>query len=210
MDKSDAESYHPTVSEPKRVDMPDADVVYCEGFLSPAESSKLFARLRDETDWRQDVFTLYGREIPVPRLTAWHGDPGAAYSYSGLSMAPAPWSETLLALKRRVEEAAGARFNSVLLNLYRSGADSVDWHADDEKELGPEPVIAAVSLGAVRSFQLRHAKTKERVDLSPAPGSLLIMRGASQRDWRHRVPKTKKPVGERISLTFRAIRGVSG
>ena len=141
-----------------------------------------------------------------PRLVAWFGDPGAAYTYSGLQLVPEPWSERLGSLRARTEGAAGHPFNSVLCNLYRDGNDSMGLHADAEPELGPNPVIASVSLGATRRFVLRHAKDRgERLDLDLAGGSLLVMSGTTQHFWRHGVPKQKKITDSRINLTFRRI-----
>lgn len=157
----------------------------------------------DTTAWRQERITLYGRAMPVPRLTAWYGDKG--YRYSGIDHPPQAWTKSLALIKARVESACGASFNTALVNLYRTGADSVSWHSDDEKELGPEPVIASVSFGATRRFQLKSRRGPERVSLDLEPGSLLIMRGTLQRDWAHQVPKTKRPVGPRVNVTFREV-----
>lgn len=177
-----------------------------EAFWPAPEADALFAALRRELPWRQETITLFGRTSPVPRLTSWHGDPGTAYAYSGIAMDPAPWTPSLTAIKTRVEAAAGTRFNSVLANLYRDGRDGVAWHSDDEPELGPEPVIASASFGATRAFQLRaKADPSRRRTLLLPHGSLLVMRGSTQRLWRHQVPKTAKPVGERINLTFRLV-----
>ena len=149
-----------------------------------------------------------GLTIPQPRLIAWHGDPEASYSYSGLTVQPTPWTTLLTSLKAKVEEVVpGFPFNSVLLNLYRNGKDSIAWHSDDEPELGENPTMASVSLGAVRKFSLKHKVTKEVHDINLASGSLLVMAGRTQTYWMHQVPKTKRPVGERINLTFRCIRG---
>ncbi len=142
----------------------------------------------------------------MPRLTAWYGDEGAVYTYSGLKNAPAPWNAPLLELRTLVEDAAGARFNSVLLNRYRSGNDGMGWHADNERELGATPVIASVSLGTPRLFTMRAKSDKKRLlDLRLAHGSLLIMGGASQQRFQHAVPKENRLHGERINLTFRAV-----
>jgi alkylated DNA repair dioxygenase AlkB len=144
-----------------------------------------------------------GRRLPIPRLTAWHGQAG--YVYSGIRMAPAPWTPPLLELKDIAEALAGQPFNSVLLNLYRHGRDSVSWHADNEPGLGRNPVIASISLGAERRFQLKHRRTGERLSVDLAHGSCLIMAGATQHHWLHQLPKIAQPVGPRINLTFRAM-----
>lgn len=189
------------------LDLPGGEAVFYEKFFPPEESRDLFLKLKEETSWRQEEIRIYGRLVPLPRLTAWYGDPWARYVYSGISQAPLPWTDCLLSIKKKVEAKAGAAFNGVLLNLYRSGSDGVAWHADDEPELGAEPVIASVSFGAPRIFQLKHKFSKElkRVELNLTGGSLLVMRGQTQKNWLHQVPKTKKPVQPRINLTFRAV-----
>lgn len=187
--------------------LPDAEVALFSEFFSPAESDQLFARLLANTQWGQGEIKLYGKFHPEPRLTAWHGDEGKQYSYSGLTLHPLPWTETLLTIKARVDEAAGVTFNSVLLNLYRDGRDSNGWHQDNEPELGRNPVIASVSLGATRRFQMRHKRRADlpRFDIDLEHGSLLLMSGPTQHFWQHQIPKTAKPVGQRINLTFRVI-----
>lgn len=179
----------------------DGEVRLYAGAVPPAEANRLFAALMEVTPWRQETATVMGRRLPIPRLTAWHGEKG--YVYSGIRMDPAPWSEPLLRLKRAAQELAGQQFNSVLLNLYRNGRDSVSWHADNEPGLGREPVIASVSLGALRRFQLKHRRSKELIALDLPHGSCLIMAGATQHHWLHQIPKTARPVGPRINLTFR-------
>ena len=190
------------------MDLPDGDVRFFDDCFSAEENQNLFPRLRDEIRWTQEKIRIYGRDVDLPRLTAWYGDAGASYSYSGITHAPHPWTELLLLIKKRVEARAGESFNSVLLNFYRSGSDGVAWHSDDEPELGPDPVIASASFGAVRTFQLKHKFRKDlkRVALELTGGSLLIMRGPTQKNWLHQVPKTAKNVPPRINLTFRTIR----
>ena len=179
---------------------------YSAGFLEPALTRDLLARLMADVPWQEEEIFLHGRMVKSPRLTAWYGDPGASYMYSGVPHTPLAWSSELSELRERVSRAAGASFNSVLLNLYRGGEDSVSWHSDDEPELGPEPVIASVSLGATRRFRLRERSTRESLGLDLADGSVLQMSGASQRDWEHCLTKTKRAVGPRINLTFRVVR----
>lgn len=197
-------------SAPSRetLQMPDADVSMLRLFFSHAESDRLFLSLLNQTRWRQDKIRIYGKQIDLPRLTAWYGDPGKSYSYSGISMDPDPWTETLLEIKGRVDTEAQVRFNSVLLSLYRNGNDGLSWHQDDEPELGEDPVIASVSFGATRSFQFRYKPDKNlpKVSIDLTHGSLLIMKGPTQRFWMHQVPKTSKPVSPRINLTFRVIQ----
>jgi alkylated DNA repair dioxygenase AlkB len=184
----------------------DADIDHLPGFIPSPDRDRLLVDLIGTTAWREDTFKIYGREVPVPRLIAWYGDPGREYGYSKIVMAPVPWTPALLDVKARVESAAGAGFNSVLLNYYRDGRDSVSWHSDDEPELGPAPVIGSVSFGATRKFQLRHrADRGRRYALDLTHGSLLVMRGPTQRCWQHQVPKTARAVGPRVNLTFRTI-----
>ena len=185
--------------------LPQGDLLFDPAFLPPAEAAVLLAHLTAEVAWEQRSIRIFGQEIPQPRLTAWHGDPAARYTYSGLAWEPRPWTPALLALRRRVEAATGARFNSVLLNRYRDGRDSMGWHADDEPELGPAPAIASLSLGAPRRFRLRPRAglVHPPLGLDLPGGSLLLMRGPTQRHWQHALPKTARPVGPRLNLTFR-------
>jgi alkylated DNA repair dioxygenase AlkB len=183
----------------------DGVVTYDSRFLDEQSAADAFAALTAEIAWSQDSMVMYGRRVAFPRLTAWYGDPGAAYTYSGVRNEPRAWTPLLTGLRDRVAAAVGARFNSVLLNRYRGGADGMGWHADDERELGPEPVIASLSLGAVRTFELRHRTDRERIALPLASGSLLVMSGATQRHWLHRVPKDARAAGARINLTFRLV-----
>lgn len=185
-----------------------ADMLFDPQFLPPAEAATLLAALSGAVAWEQRSIRLFGQNHPQPRLSAWYGDAGAAYTYSGLRWEPRPWLPALAALRQRLEAATGARFNSVLLNHYRDGHDSMGYHADDEPELGPAPVIASLSLGATRRFRLRPRPGGEGVGAAPlgldlTSGSLLLMRGATQQNWQHAVPKTARPVGPRLNLTFR-------
>lgn len=178
----------------------DGQAYLLPGFLSAAEAAACFTALRTELDWAQEE-GLFG--APVPRLTAWQGD--VAYTYSGITHPPAPWTPTAQHLRDLVGEVVPMP-NGVLGNLYRDGNDSVSWHADDEELFGPEPVIASLSLGAPRRFLLRwNQDVTVKVALVLEPGSLLVMAGTCQERWKHCVPKTTRPVGERINLTFRRI-----
>ena len=165
----------------------------------------LLDRLSTEIAWEQPTITLFGRTVPTPRLTAWMGD--AAYTYSGVVNQPGPWPQALAVLRRRLSAELGVDLNSCLANLYRDGSDSMGFHSDDEPELGPEPTIASVSLGARRRFVLRHRTTRERWTWDLGVGDLLVMRDESQCDYAHAVPKTAHPVGPRMNLTFRTVRG---
>ena len=193
------------IGSPQPLPLPDADVSFQPALFDGVEAADLFERLHVEIPWRQVSIRLYGKTIPVPRLTAWHGDPGASYTYSHLELRPEPWTPALLAIRERLGDD-GRAFNGVLLNFYRDGADGMSWHSDDEPELGPRPVIASVSLGGVRRFQFRHRhRPAETHTIDLTSGSCLWMRGDTQENWRHQVPKTKKPCGPRINLTFRTI-----
>lgn len=188
------------------LDLADAEVSLLPDAFAEAEATELFDELRRGIEWRQEDVVIFGRRHPVPRLVAWHGDPGARYTYSGTPHEPLPWTPALERVRGRVQALTGCEFNSVLLNLYRDGRDGMGWHADDEPELGPNPVIASVSLGAVRRFCLRHRQRRgQKVDISLPNGSLLLMSGATQHHWVHSVPKTAVAVGERINLTFRRV-----
>lgn len=173
------------------------------------ESTLLFQTLRKDVVWEHKEITVYGKTHPQPRLVAWFGDPGTAYTYAGLTLHPTPWIEPIEKIKAVCEEIAGTTFNSVLLNLYRDGDDTVGWHSDDEPELGINPTIASVSLGAARRFDLRHKVTKETVKTLLLPGSILVMAGRTQAEWAHQVPRTKRVGEARINLTFRHTRTAS-
>jgi alkylated DNA repair dioxygenase AlkB len=191
--------------EPIIVTQRDGTVTYDPYFLEPALADEAFDALVEQTPWKQDEIRMYGRHIPVPRLTAWHGDPGASYSYSGIDNDPSPWTPPLLAIRERLGRQMGISFNSCLLNRYRNGQDSLSWHADDEPELGSLPVIASVSLGVRRTFQLQHRVDGEMISIGLDHGSLLVMSGLTQSYWKHQIPKERSVSGERLNLTFRVI-----
>lgn len=164
-----------------------------------------FETLWATLDWREQSITLFGRQVLQPRLMDWYADPGVRYRYSGLSLDPKPWPGALEALRGRLDDELDRAFNSVLCNAYRDGRDSMGWHADDEAELGSNPVIASVNLGAERRFRIRPRHGGPSVGINLKGGSLLVMSGRSQVDFRHAVPKTRRPVGPRINLTFREV-----
>lgn len=176
------------------------------GFLSPADADLFFERLRAEVNWRHDQIRLYGKTMDLPRLHQWFGDEHKTYVWSGIQMSPCPWTPLIAELKNRVELQTGARFNSVLANLYRDGHDSVSWHSDDERELGEDPTIASLSLGAEREFFFR-AKDKhsETTKVVLPHGSLLFMYGATQALTEHCLPKSSRVKNARVNLTFRWI-----
>jgi len=193
-------------SDSRALDLFEGEARLWPAAFDAGEATRLFQDLRRQIDWREEEIVLFGRRVPVPRRVAWHGDPGASYTYSGTRHDPLPWTPALERVRERVTTLAGAHFNAVLLNLYRDGRDGMGWHADDEPELGQDPSIASVSLGATRRFCLRHRRRKDlRLNVPLTHGSLLLMSGATQHRWVHAVPKTATPVGERINLTFRRI-----
>ena len=195
------------LTEPLRLDLPDADVRLWPQALARDEADALFAALRADIPWQEEDILIFGERRRVPRLVSWHGDPGTAYSYSGTAHEPRPWTSHLQSLRQRVQSLTGHEYNSVLLNLYRDGQDSMGWHADDEPELGRNPAIASVSLGATRRFKLRHRRLRDAaVTLDLAHGDVLLMAAATQHTCVHSVPKTARPVGERINLTWRCVR----
>ncbi|WP_291908326.1 alpha-ketoglutarate-dependent dioxygenase AlkB [Chitinophaga sp. CB10] len=179
---------------------------YYPQFFTPTDSDRIFHQLITTINWKQESMRMYGREVLFPRLMAWYGDANSSYSFSGNTFEPLPWTAELILIRDRVAQAAGVTFNSVLLNYYRSGNDSMGWHADDEPELGSNPVIASVNLGATRRFMLRRRDNKAlKYEIALEHGSLLLMKGELQHYWEHQVPKTARPVGPRINLTFRYI-----
>lgn len=188
--------------------LPRADLAFDPRWLPVAEADSLYRRLLADVPWETHRIRLFGRVVDSPRLSCWIGDPGARYRYSGTLFEPHPWPQSLETLRERLSAALGVEFNSVLANRYRDGNDAMGWHRDDEPELGPHPVIASISLGATRRFRLKAD------DASVAPlsldlphGSLLVMRGQTQAHFRHALPRTARPVGERINLTFRKVAG---
>lgn len=184
----------------------NGEFIFYQNFFSKSESDLLLNGLRQNVIWKQESMNMYGKKIDFPRLTAWYGNNDKPYTFSGITLQPLPWTSEILAIKSKIEPIANTAFNSVLLNLYRNGNDSISWHTDAEKELGINPIIASVNFGATRKFQLRHIKTKEKLEIELTHGSLLVMQGELQHFWQHQVPKTNKPVGERINLTFRVIK----
>tara|TARA_A100000171_G_C2135993_1_gene150287 strand:- start:1594 stop:2205 length:612 start_codon:yes stop_codon:yes gene_type:complete len=190
----------------QHLQLPNADISYFPDFLSTEQAKHYFTIFHEETAWQQDDIKIFGKTYKQPRLTALYGEKGKSYTYSNITMHPKPFTVPLLEIKNRIEQACDATFNVVLLNLYRDGNDSNGWHSDDEKELGNNPVIASVSLGAKRKFQLRNKKDKTiRRTIELTPGSLVLMKGETQHFWQHQIPKTKKNVSSRINLTFRKI-----
>lgn len=196
-------------SEAQAIAAPGAELAFYPAVELGAPAHELLDELLQEIPWDSGYVTLFGKRHRQPRLFAWYGDPGTVYRYSRTTLEPRPWSGRLAALRERVELLAGARFNSVLLNYYRDHRDSMGLHADDEPELGHQPVIASLSLGAERSFRLRHRRDRaiKPLRLLLPGGSLLLMAGDTQANWKHELPKQAQPCGPRINLTFRWIQG---
>ncbi|MGH8549283.1 MAG: alpha-ketoglutarate-dependent dioxygenase AlkB family protein [Methylococcales bacterium] len=174
-------------------------------FIDSEEALQLHERLANELAWSAESIRIYGRSIQSPRLVSWVGDSEAIYTYSGVVHHPRAWHPLLYEIKTRLETSTSRSFNSVLCNLYRDGNDSMGWHADKEKELGADPCLGSLSLGATRTFRIRHRKTGETHDIESGNGSLIIMAGRLQQFWRHCVPKARKAVKARINLSFRRI-----
>jgi alkylated DNA repair dioxygenase AlkB len=189
------------------VPLPDAEIYYLSHLDLPKPATALMQSLIERVPWRAEEVVVWGKKYPQPRLIAWYGDEGQSYTYSSIRLEPLPWNKTLLTIRDQLERLIEAKFNSVLLNYYRDHNDSMGFHSDDEPELGPQPVIASLSLGERRTFVLKH---KARKDLKPAKiplesGSLLVMKGATQQHWKHGIDKESKPCGPRVNLTFRRI-----
>ena len=183
-----------------------ADLLFYTQWLDSKTANLLFEIVREKISWECHRIKIFGREVDSPRLSCWMGDAGASYVYSQTRFEPRPWLPELESLRVRLQNEFKYRFNSVLANRYRNGQDSMGWHSDDEHELGTQPVIASISLGATRRFSLKaKAAGAKAVHLELPHGSLLLMRGDTQKNYRHALAKTTKPVGERINLTYRNI-----
>jgi alkylated DNA repair dioxygenase AlkB len=191
----------------EKIIMPDADVSILRDLDTHAPYDTIFQKLLSDTKWQQREMNMYGKKILQPRLTAWYGDPSRTYVYSGLRNIPLPWTDLLRELKRRVEDCTESRFNSVLLNYYRNNSDSMAFHSDDEKELGPEPTIASLTFGDQRTFVFKHKLKKDIPNASVIlnSGSVLLMRGKTQKFWKHAIHRETRICGPRINLTFRQI-----
>jgi alkylated DNA repair dioxygenase AlkB len=190
-----------------KLDLPDSDIFYYPAYLNQRLADDYYDHFLKFDSWRQDDIRIFGKTYAQPRLTALYGNNAKPYTYSNITMTPLPFDRRLQQLKNEMDQLAGVKFTSCLMNLYRDGSDSNGWHADDEKELGQNPVIASVSLGQERYFHLKHKKNKElKAKLLLEHGSLLLMRGSTQHCWLHQIPKSKKPMNPRINLTFRVIK----
>lgn len=192
--------------DPIHLNLLDATFIYYPNFLNQEKADLYFEKLLQETPWQQDDITIFGKKIAQPRLTALYGNLGKPYSYSGITMHPIAWSPLVWLLKEEVETIAQHSFTSVLLNLYRNEKDSNGWHADDEKELGRDPIIASISLGETRKFQIKHTTNRNiKCDILLEHGSLLLMKEGAQVHYKHQLPKATQPKNARINLTFRTV-----
>ena len=183
----------------------DSEIQYVANAFTAREADRLFQSLLDAIPWRTATLTIAGQKRPLPRLQCWMADQGRSYSYSGLKLSPHPWNPDVLRIKARLEQLCEHSFNSVLLNYYRGGSDSISWHADDETELGPNPIVASVSLGAQRAleFKPKFNLTTPKKQIVLGSGSILIMGKTIQNNWLHQIPKISGTIDPRISLTFR-------
>lgn len=187
-------------------DLPDADLYYFPHFLDDATANYYYENFLNNLNWQQHYIKIFGKTLPQPRLSALYAENTTSYTYSGLTLQPEKYTEELKDLQIKLLNLTQLNFTHCLANLYRSGNDSMGWHSDDERELGKDPVIASLSFGGKRNFQLKHKAKKDlKFQLEPGPGSLLIMAGKTQEFWKHQIPKTTKPVPPRINLTFRVL-----
>ena len=186
--------------------LPDAVFEFYPNFFDKEEADMLFDKLMNETPWQQDDITIFGKKVAQPRLTCLFGNEGKPYSYSGLTMQPHAWNPTMMFIKEKVDKISEQNFSTVLANLYRNEKDSNGWHSDNEKELGRNPIIASVSFGEERKFQLKHISDNNvKLSLNLNHGSLLVMKEGSQIHYKHQIPKAAQPKNARINLTFRTI-----
>jgi alkylated DNA repair dioxygenase AlkB len=181
----------------------NSTISFWPNWLSTRDADNLLCKAIDTIDWRADYIKIVGKIIPIPRLQQWFGEPGTSYTYSNICLPAVSFPDWMDSLRDDVEQQTGALFNRALVNYYRSGSDSVDWHADDEPELGPEPLIASLSLGVERVFQLRHNESRERIAISLPHGSLLLMGAGIQSHWQHRIAKVANLQEPRVNFTFR-------
>ncbi len=194
-------------SDPIVLDLPDASIVYYPSFFTTEEADTILKILQESILWQQDPITLFGKTHLQPRLTALYGNNGKPYSYSNITMQPHDWTPLLMEIKGKIETITPCAFTTVLLNLYRDGKDGNGWHSDNEKELGVNPVIASLSFGSERIFQLKHINDSSlKASITLEHGSLLLMQGTTQEFWKHQIPKTAKPINPRINLTYRVIK----
>lgn len=198
-----------SVKEPKieLISRKNLEIIVGSNIFDASTATKIFTALTEKLLWKQDVIKMYGKEIPLPRLSSWYGDNDKPYTYSGITLQPHSWIPELLNVKQSIENLAKTTFTSVLANRYRNGSDYVSWHTDAEKELGSNPIIGSVNFGATRKFQLRRIDDhSEKIEIELTHGTMLVMMGETQHYWQHQVPKTSQKIGERINLTFRTMK----
>ncbi|WP_138434559.1 alpha-ketoglutarate-dependent dioxygenase AlkB family protein [Winogradskyella algicola] len=192
--------------EKQHFNLPNAELIYVPEFFNSQESDNYYRIIKDETNWQHDDITVFGKTYKQPRLTALFGETNQTYSYSNITMHTEAFTKDLLDIKSKVEKFSDETFNTLLINLYRDGSDSNGWHADNEKELGKNPIIASVSFGEERPFHFKHRTIKdERHKIILEHGSLLLMKGEMQHYWLHQIAKTKRHIQPRINLTFRRL-----
>ena len=195
------------VHDKNHLDLPESNITYYPDFITSEVATQYFKIFKETIPWQQDNIKVFGKVYAQPRLTAFYGNGAKSYSYSNITMQPRSFTTELLEIKQEIESAMEVEFNSCLLNLYRNGRDSNGWHADDEKELGQDAIIASISLGEERPFHLRYKRnTKVKHKIVLGHGSLLLMKGSTQHHWQHQIPKTTKPIAARINLTFRVLQ----
>lgn len=198
--------FHNDSLDPERIERPDAELLFWPQFYTALDAQNLFEQLMKTVAWEEKTILMYGKQVTVPRLSAWYADTHKSYTYSGNTHTPIEWTSELRSLKKELEDRTGDKFNSVLCNLYRNGNDSVSWHSDDEIELGKNPAIASLSFGEIRTFKFRRIDDhQQKFDIELPSGSCLLMRGTTQHAWQHQIAKTSKPLNARINLTFRLI-----
>ena len=194
------------IADPHRNLLPqDGTVNYYGKILEEEKANQFYLKLLNDIEWRNDEAVIFGKKIITKRKVAWYGDENFEYTYSNSAKRALKWTPELLELKKLTEEITGEQFNSCLLNLYHDGNEGMAYHSDGEKDLKKNGAIASLSFGAERKFSFKHKTTKEKVDLTLANGSLLVMKGETQKFWLHRLPPTKKIFTPRINLTFRTI-----
>lgn len=192
--------------EKQHFNLPNAELIYVPNFIDKQQSDDYFKIINTQTNWQQNTITIFGKTHKEPRLTALYGNTNQTYGYANIILHPKPFTDTLYDIKTKVETLSNNKFNTLLINLYRNGNDSNGWHADNEKELGKNPVIASVSFGEERPFHFKHRTLKQhRHKLLLQHGSLLLMKGEMQHYWLHQIAKTKKDIKARINLTFRTL-----
>jgi alkylated DNA repair dioxygenase AlkB len=183
----------------------DLKIRILEDFFNSVDSNKLLKKFISKLPWESMMIKIFGRDTKIPRLQCWIGDEGCEYSYSGKQLSRQIWNQDLIMIRKKIYEELKIDFNSVLANYYRDGKDSMGWHSDDEKELGPDPTIASISFGSERDLVFRNKITKETIAIPQTNGCLILIDGETQKNWQHSIKKTQKVIGPRINLTFRNI-----